>query len=91
MSNEPTKPQTCSPHADYVFNLAQLDLTLPEGITRQDSFTATSKLGAFSERSLKGIGEALDVSDDIALLSRLGRREDNGSPFSLESRASILR
>lgn len=60
MSNEPTQPQTRSPHAEYVFNLAQLDITLPEGITRQDSFTATSKLGAFSEPNLKGIGEALD-------------------------------
>ncbi len=63
MSNDPTQPTQSripSPHSDYVFNLAKLDLTLPEGITRQDTFTATSKLGAFSEGNLKGIGEAQD-------------------------------
>jgi len=60
MSNDPLQQKPRSPNADYLLNLAQLDLTLPAGITRQDTFTATSKCGAFSEGNLKGIGEAQD-------------------------------
>jgi hypothetical protein len=58
MSNDPRTSNTL--HSEYNYNLARLDLTLPQGISRQDTFTATSRLGAFSEANLKSIGDALE-------------------------------
>lgn len=50
-------------HEAYYRNLGKLDLTLPQGISRQDSFTATGRLGTFTESNIGDIAEALERRD----------------------------